>query len=99
MSSAPKRAAIIGPGRVGKTLAILLTQLGYQITITRHPNKISAAPNLLLITTPDNAIAEIATKLAADKLDLRGTIALHCSGAFSSQLLLPLAERGAEIGS
>ena len=57
--------------------------------------------DLLLITTPDDAIAETAARLARllDAPARRGRVALHASGALSSLELSPLGERGFAIGS
>src|SRR5256885_5415558 len=82
------------------------------------------AADLILIATPDRAIAETARTLARfgessrsgakqaprDKKqgknkkktggeNWRGKIVLHTSGALSSDILMPLASRGAAIGS
>jgi predicted short-subunit dehydrogenase-like oxidoreductase (DUF2520 family) len=55
---------------------------------------------LLFITTPDDAIAETATRLAASvKEKVRGRVVLHTSGALSSDVLAPLRERGFHTGS
>ena len=57
--------------------------------------------DLILIATPDRAIAETAEALAqiANSKAWRGKIVLHTSGALGSAVLKPLALRGAEIGS
>lgn len=56
------------------------------------------AAELVFITTPDDAIAHAAERLAALKpLDFR--VALHTSGALSSEVLAPLRARGLAVGS
>lgn len=56
--------------------------------------------NVVLITTPDDAIREVAAKLARLGGDeWRGKIVLHTSGALDSTVLSPLARRGAFTGS
>jgi predicted short-subunit dehydrogenase-like oxidoreductase (DUF2520 family) len=115
----PLRVALVGAGRVGRSIALLLTKLGHQIetVISRAPararaaakqlgahygitpGKIFPAPDLLFITTADNAIHAAALAIATAKINLSRTIALHCSGAFGSELLAPLKEHGAAIGS
>jgi predicted short-subunit dehydrogenase-like oxidoreductase (DUF2520 family) len=59
------------------------------------------AADLILIATPDRAIAATAEVLAriANSKAWRGEIVLHTSGALGSDVLKPLALRGAEIGS
>jgi predicted short-subunit dehydrogenase-like oxidoreductase (DUF2520 family) len=55
---------------------------------------------LILITTPDDAVEGTAQKLAAADLGTsRGRIVLHTSGALSSAALAPLAEVGFHTGS
>jgi predicted short-subunit dehydrogenase-like oxidoreductase (DUF2520 family) len=55
---------------------------------------------LILITTPDDAIASVARRLARlSSGSLEGRVALHTSGALASEVLEPLARRGAAIGS
>ena len=56
------------------------------------------AAGLLFITTPDGLIAETAARLA--ELPARGGgVALHASGALSSEVLAPLRARGFGVGS
>ena len=56
--------------------------------------------NIVLITTPDDAIREVAAKLARLSADeWRGKVVLHTSGALDSSVLSPLARRGAFTGS
>ena len=59
------------------------------------------AADVFLIATPDRAIGETAEALAqiANSKAWRGKIVLHTSGALGSDVLKPLALRGAEIGS
>lgn len=56
------------------------------------------AAGLLFVTTPDDHIAETARRLAALP-DLRAGVALHASGALSSEVLAPLRARGVRVGS
>jgi predicted short-subunit dehydrogenase-like oxidoreductase (DUF2520 family) len=60
--------------------------------------------DLLLITTPDDAIAATAARLAAslaqkDKKGRGPKVALHCSGALSADVLAPLRDVGLSVGS
>ena len=63
------------------------------------------AADLILIATPDRAIARIAELLARLRKSRsggkawRGKVVLHTSGALGSDVLRPLALRGAAIGS
>jgi predicted short-subunit dehydrogenase-like oxidoreductase (DUF2520 family) len=55
---------------------------------------------ILFITTPDDALAEVAESLAALAVEkVRGRVALHTSGAHASDVLAPLAARGYAVGS
>ncbi|HEV2387721.1 MAG TPA: DUF2520 domain-containing protein [Candidatus Acidoferrales bacterium] len=56
--------------------------------------------DLILITTPDDAIASAARRLAAlARHSLAGKVVLHASGALASDALAPLRRRGAAAGS
>jgi predicted short-subunit dehydrogenase-like oxidoreductase (DUF2520 family) len=60
--------------------------------------------DLILIATPDDAIEETASRLAACEWDSSGKAArrrtvLHTSGALSSAALMPLAQTGFNTGS
>jgi len=58
------------------------------------------ASEVVLLTTPDRAIAEVAADLAhLGGSEWRGKVVLHTSGALDSSALQTLAEAGAEIGS
>ncbi len=58
------------------------------------------APDLLIISTPDDQIARVAGVLATLKTKTpRKPIVLHTSGALSSKVLTPLRARGWSIGS
>src|SRR6266700_1854167 len=60
---------------------------------------IFSAP-VILIAVPESAIAEVVTRLASlGETELRGKIALHTSGALSSDVLVGLRSMGAAIGS
>jgi predicted short-subunit dehydrogenase-like oxidoreductase (DUF2520 family) len=55
---------------------------------------------IVLITTPDDAIATVCEKLARAKAFRPGSVVAHCSGALSSEVLMPAKrECGAAIGS
>src|SRR5450631_3125624 len=55
---------------------------------------------VILIATPDDAIAKVARELAQlGGKEWRGKIVLHTSGALDSSVLKPLADLGAATGS
>lgn len=58
------------------------------------------ATQLILITTPDRCLAEVAEELARiGAEELHGKIVLHTSGALSSEVLAPVRQCGASVGS
>ena len=54
--------------------------------------------DLVWITVPDDAIAEVATQLASAQ-EWRGKTVFHSSGALASDVLSPLREKGAKAAS
>jgi predicted short-subunit dehydrogenase-like oxidoreductase (DUF2520 family) len=56
------------------------------------------AVELLILATPDDALAETAEAIASLS-DARARVALHTSGALSSEVLAPLRARGYAVGS
>ena len=55
---------------------------------------------IILITTPDSAVAQVAADLArAAGPELRGKVVLHTSGALDSRVLSPLKAAGAAVGT
>jgi predicted short-subunit dehydrogenase-like oxidoreductase (DUF2520 family) len=56
------------------------------------------AAGLLFITTPDDVIEELTGRLSSLPA-LKFGVALHASGALSSEVLAPLSERGLAVGS
>jgi len=58
------------------------------------------ASQVILITTPDRALAAVAEELARiGGEELHDKVVLHTSGAVSSRVLAPLAKYGAAVGS
>ncbi len=72
---------IIGPGRAGGALVSALAQVGWTVALPiRHGESVEAAArdvDLLLIATPDGAIAEIASSITP----VPTTVVAHLSGA------------------
>ena len=62
-----------------------------------------ASANVLLLTTSDSALPEVAQNLAARRTDWKGAVVLHTSGAWpaggSHSVLQPLRRRGAFAAS
>jgi predicted short-subunit dehydrogenase-like oxidoreductase (DUF2520 family) len=83
-ASGARRAAV----RAGlKVMALGVEELGQLPSV-----------ELLFITTPDDALGETVERIASLP-DARARVALHTSGALSSELLAPLRERGYGVGS
>jgi predicted short-subunit dehydrogenase-like oxidoreductase (DUF2520 family) len=103
--------SIIGLGRMGQAMAIALDSAGYSLrTLVGRPvggglgkaDELEHLPagDLILITTPDDAIAGVAERLAACETGrTRRPTVLHTSGALSSEVLSPLAQAGFHTGS
>ena len=65
---------ILGPGRLGRSLAILLPRAGHTATLVGRAGAIPSA-DVVLLTVPDAAITEAAARVPP------GPIVAHCSGA------------------
>lgn len=119
-SAEPIKVSVIGAGRLGTSLAVALSQAGYEIAAVvcrssrtaRRAAKLigSSVPltrdrlnelppsELILIATPDDEIANVASALASVRV-IEGATVLHTSGALSSTVLKPLRAKGAHTGS
>ncbi len=110
--------AIVGPGRVGTALAMLLAGAGYDFAgaagrslgsaqtackligagvATTNAADVAAAAELVLITTPDDAIGTVCAELAPHLP--QGAVVAHCSGALPSSFLSPARAAGSHVGS
>lgn len=116
-----KTLAIVGAGRVGRTLGHKLRELGWSIgpVVTRSAATARAAvrtigagvpqggltrqvlaADIVVVATPDHAVADIATRLARQGAEeWCGKVVLHTSGSLSRDALKPLARCGASTGS
>ncbi len=111
---AERRIAIIGAGRMGQGIGVALAAQRWRVTLvsrTRKPvasavelrvggadDAVRAAP-LVLIATPDDAIAGAARALAAAGTVGPGHTVLHVSGLLDRSTLAPLGGTGAALGS
>lgn len=108
------RVTIIGAGRMGQGLGLALKRRGYKVVLlNRVPRDVvpplvlhqgsraeaTADAELVLIATPDDAIAAVAAELAAERAISRDQVVLHLSGLLDRGVLLPLEESGAGCGS
>lgn len=90
--------ALVGrePKRVAKSAAWLGPQT---LSLTAKQLEFLPLSEVIVISTPDDTIAQIAKQLAALKNLQGGGIVFHTSGALSSALLSPLAKMGLHTGS
>ena len=66
---------IIGPGRLGRSLKILLSKAGFKVTVVGR-NLVEPASDLRLITVPDDDIAGVAAALSKELRDWENTSCL-----------------------
>lgn len=72
--------------------------IGQGTPIDLNDPRLAKAP-VILLTTADAALAEVAEALASRYGDWRGKVALHTCGSLPATVLEPLQRRGAAIGS
>lgn len=108
------RVTIIGAGRMGQGLGLALKRRGYKVVLLNRGHRdvvpplllhqgsrseATAGAELVLLATPDDAIASVAAELAAERAIARDQVVLHLSGLLDRTVLLPLEESGAGLGS
>lgn len=106
--------AVVGTGRVGLTLARALVRSGHSVhllTRTARPSYAGlpapetdwtaslASASLVLLTVPDDAIAEVAATLCRTGAINRSQTVLHTSGLHHRAALGALESSGAALGS
>jgi predicted short-subunit dehydrogenase-like oxidoreductase (DUF2520 family) len=85
------RLAVLGPGRVGTTLARALEAAGYRIEglVDRHEDRAAISrADIVLITVPDDVIEEAFASLVRGGLLAARQVVLHCSGLVTSAALV-----------
>lgn len=114
--TAPMDIAVVGAGRVGTAIAVLLARAGHRIvglaggsgTAARAAEHLPAVPvmdapsaagaaEIVLIGTPDAAIAEACASLAGSGVLRADHLVGHLSGATGLSALAPAREAGASI--
>jgi predicted short-subunit dehydrogenase-like oxidoreductase (DUF2520 family) len=93
--------SLVGPGRVGSSLAAWATAAGArQIAVAGRNSELSTlsttGQDLLLVAVPDCALDEVAATLAERP---QAAVVLHTSGSRTAQALAPLAHNGSAVGS
>lgn len=89
---------VIGAGRLGTTLAAALERAGYAVnaaTSERNGKSIADQCDLVFLTVPDGAIAEVCQAIPWGP---RHSV-VHCSGAIGLDVLTAAADAGAMTGS
>lgn len=74
--------AIVGPGRLGRSLAVLLEGAGARVTLCGRGTP-PPPSDVVLLTVPDRSLAAVAAELRVDG------VLLHCSGAHTVDVLRP----------
>lgn len=91
------RLRIIGGGRAGRSLALAMAQAGWRVdrVLGRGDDLAGAAQgaDLLVIATPDAAIAEVARTVEPVAGD--GAVVAHLAGSLGLDVLAPHARRAA----
>jgi predicted short-subunit dehydrogenase-like oxidoreductase (DUF2520 family) len=86
---------IVGPGRAGTSLALALTNAGWDVApmLGRRDDPADAAGgvDLLVLATPDDAIRDVARAVAP----VASTVVAHLSGARGLDVLAPHERRAA----
>ncbi len=91
-----KIAAVVARSQASARAAVRSIGAGY--ALAGISSRVLHA-NVILIAIPDDAIPEVAAKLARIGGDeWRGKVVLHTSGALDDSVLAPLAQRGAATG-
>lgn len=82
------RIEIVGPGRLGRTLAPLLADAGHTVRLRSRGESVDPDADLIWLTVPDRAIADVAGQLP------QGPAVAHASGATDLDALRPHPRRG-----
>ncbi len=109
------RTAIVGAGRMGQGIGLGLVAAGWEVRLLARtarpvspPLELAAGPiradavrdrPLVLVATPDDAIAQAAEVLAVSGGVGRDHVVLHLSGLLDRTVLAALARTGAALGS
>ena len=88
------RVGIIGPGRAGTALRLALEEQGWPVRTWRRGDEIGAAAadvDVLVLATPDGAIADVAAAVQP----VPATLVVHLAGSLGLDVLAPHERRGA----
>ena len=86
---------VAGPGRAGSSIALALSRAGWRVLppLSRGDDLTNAADgvDLLLIATPDRAVADVASQIGPRD----GTVVAHLAGSFGTDVLTGHPRRAA----
>ncbi len=99
--------SILGPGRLGRSLAGRATQAGLAVTLGgRHAGgdvldlaSAAQASDIILLAVSDDAIEAVCEQLARAEAFRPGTVVAHCSGACDHRLLASARDAGCHVAS
>lgn len=112
--------AVIGPGRVGTTLAAALTRAGHRIVavsgggdaglerftsrlagvrVEQDPADASRRAGLVLVTTPDDVLADVVTRIAVADGFRDGQFVVHTAGSHGLAVLERARLGGAHVAA
>lgn len=95
----PAEVAVVGRGRVGRSIARALARLGVGVVTSPGASPEVAGAATVLVTVPDRAIGEVARHLASRHSFGRDVVVLHTSGLLTAGALEALRPSGAALGS
>ncbi|HEY6320517.1 MAG TPA: Rossmann-like and DUF2520 domain-containing protein [Thermoanaerobaculia bacterium] len=94
------RFSVVGPGRVGKSVAGWAVAAGAELVAAAGRDGVagfgSGGQDLLLIAVPDGVLAEVAERLATRA---QAAVVLHTSGSRDAAVLAPLRAAGSAAGT
>eukprot|EP00899_Mesostigma_viride_P020645 jgi/Mesvir1/28582/Mv00997-RA.1 len=100
--------AVIGPGRLGKALASLSADAGYNVLLAGRaggkfldPHEAASQADAVMLTVPDRDIRDVCRSLAEAGAFRSSSLVAHCSGILRSDEVLASARDvcGCDIGS
>ena len=99
MTNAKPAVAVLGPGRLGRTLAAALEGAGYRVRLAssrtvQEAQDAADTSDVAFLTVPDAAIAGVAAVVEWRP----GQLVAHCSGARGLEVLAVADQAGALIG-